>query len=204
MAYIWGKTSKIPDYLTAGRTAENISKDIANSLTHGKEINSNNIKYIMLMSNTQLLNKAKIFQWDVLNETIGVPLVNQKVLDILSKECVGKFQAIPAVIQLPDGSEINDYFVINVIHKVPVASLENCILGKLENERKTPEPIGPWTFFDKEVYKAKVVDQEDLCKDSTIGANLIFLSERLYQIFKKEKIRGGGFYTNLRDSVIFV
>ena len=53
--------------------------------------------------------------------------MNQKVLDILERECHGKFQAILAILKLPNGEEIVDYYAINVINKVDLFSLEQSV-----------------------------------------------------------------------------
>lgn len=199
MAYIWGR-SKAPDYLTGIYDPKYIDKGVASNLVSGTKINE---KYLMFCIETgRVVNKENFFQWDILSNTLGVPLVNQKVLDILERECRGKFQAIPAILKLPSGEEVKDFFAINVTNKVNLLSLENSILSAREKERN--EPIGPWTFFDQAAYKANIVDAQDISKDSTILGRTIFISDRLVKIFKKEKIKGPQFWKNLRDSVILV
>ena len=147
-----------------------------------------------------LMLKDKLYQWDELNSNTGAKIVNQKVLDILERECAGKFQAIPAIINLHDGSKIRDYFAINVTHKSSLFSLDNSIkYDEYINDNKIRGFI-----FKTTAFKESIIDQEDLCKDTTIMDRTIFISERLRKIFRKEKIKGPQFWKNLRDSVIFV
>jgi hypothetical protein len=198
MAYIWG-FGKIPDYLTAVREAQLISSEVATNITNGKEIDKKLILGYVIKTK-KIVTYKHIRQYDILKETMGVPLVNGKVLQILETECAGKFQAIPTIIRLPDGNEINDYWVINVTNKVPTLSLENCVRYK----EYLNEPNIRASIFYTVAHKEDIVEREDLCRDSILNENLIFISERLYNIFKKEKIKGGGFPQSLRDSVVFV
>jgi hypothetical protein len=198
MAYIWGYTTKIPDYLTASSVRELVPYEISTKLKNGESVLIQQIHYEI--QNKKGEKNKSIINWDILNETIGVPLVNKKVLDILEQECLGKFQAIPAIIALPDGTEVKDYWVINVTHKVPVISLENSIKW---DRFKEEELITPYRLKTA-AYRASVIENEDICRDSTLEANLIFISDRLFNILKKAKIKGMGFHEKLSSAVIFV
>ena len=199
MSYIWG-FSTAPDYLTAARTVENISSELATAINYGNTVDEKQIIWVMHSIKKKPTYRESIYKWDILSNTCGVPLVNKKVLNMLERECAGKFQAIPAILKLPDGDEVTEYYVINVTHKVPIASLEDCIK---KDEYKDDNKIRGF-IFSRQAYKSSIVEAEDLCRDSIICGNLIFISECLRKVFRKEKIKGGGFHTSLRDRVVFV
>jgi hypothetical protein len=198
MAYIWGG-SKAPNYLTGMYKQQYIDQVIADDIQNGKIVGIKNITFVI--ETGKLFDTNKLYEWDVLNNTLGAPLVNQKVLDILEQECKGKFQAIPTIIKLPNGKEIKIYFTINITHRVSVASLENCI--KKKEYQDDPNTRG-FIFLCK-AFDSAIIESEDLCKDNVIEpASLIFISERLRNILRKEKVKGLVLYKNLRDSVVFV
>lgn len=129
--------------------------------------------------------EERLLTYDVLPNNSKAPIVNQRVLDLLTKYCPNDIQAFPVVIRnenpkLPDFDN-HDYFLINITRLVDAIDKKNSKL----------------TYYDTEnVNSIKKLRLKENCLPGYSLARikgyepLEMVSPNLVSLFKKEKITG--------------
>ena len=79
--------------------------------------------------------------WDFLPNSSGIPLANEKALNVLEEFANGEFQAIPTEIKLPDGQIIKDYKLINVLNRV------KCVVEEKSKLSERPTTVNKYDIY---------------------------------------------------------
>jgi hypothetical protein len=143
--------------------------------------------------------QEKLLKLDVTYADMGgvPPVVNQRVVDILTDLCPDSFQAFSVEIRsIPDiePSYVNtDYFLINITHKVSVVDLEESIFTR---HLYSPAISGFKKFRFREdatvpMHLARVAEYKEY----------MIVSPELRSLFRKHRIRGAGFF---KDTEIYL
>ncbi len=100
-------------------------------------------------------------RFDCLPNNGQAPLVNQKVLDILSRLCPDDFQAFPVVIVPEPGSphsfENHDYWLINITKQVEAIDLEKSILSFFEEMPNRVSSIKKLLFLNDKQFETPLI-----------------------------------------------
>jgi hypothetical protein len=133
----------------------------------------------------------KWLQYGCLPNNAGSPIVNDRVLALLSVHCSNDFQAFPVVIKnenprLPD-FENHDYHLLNITHCVEAIDREKSIIKYYPNGKIDDLKV----LFLKE----NCLGEHHLARVKDYTPKIVVSSE-LLKLFKKEKVKGVRFMTD--------
>jgi hypothetical protein len=140
------------------------------------------------------LAQEQFTKFDLLPNNIGSPILNQRALNILSAICPHDFQAFPVTIVNSlkiNAYENHDYFLINITHEVDSVDRETSYLD-LGSDGVDIEDI------KKLFFKPNCMGDFHLAREKYFHG-LKLISSILVKAFKKEKIKGGSFLTDLES-----
>ncbi len=126
---------------------------------------------------------------DVLPSNGGLLIVSEKVLQILKKLCPEDIQEFKANVFAKE-KFIDGYFLLNITNTVDVFDSEKCEFSKY---------MGAITAIKKIAYKTDSLSEHDIARNAEFKSHVL-VSDRLKDIFEKEKIKGVEF----RDATIVV
>ena len=131
----------------------------------------------------------KWLQYGCLPNNALLPVVNTRVLSLLSQLCPHDFQAFPVVIQnenpkIPD-FENHDYHLLNITQCVGAIDAERTEFSRLSDELGG-NPIGIRGHL---CFREGCLGIHHLARDSTLHSHLL-ASPELVALFKKEKVKG--------------
>lgn len=135
--------------------------------------------------------KKRVLKFDCLDNNTRIPLINEKIIDILEEESPKEVQFFPAKIICSDG-ELDGYSFLNVTAKVLGIDHEKSIYTNIETidpltkKRIVLDAISGFTYL---TYKPGCMGKHLLARDEEYLGNLL-ISEKLKLIFDKEKITG--------------
>lgn len=136
--------------------------------------------------------EERLKKYDLLPGHVVAPIVNQRTIDILSTICPKDFQAFPVIIT--NSPKIapyknHDYFLLNITQVVDSVDRENSYIKRgtmgLDHIRKL-------------IFKQNCMGNIHLAREKFF-LSLPLVSPTLVNAFKKEKIKGGQFLTDLES-----
>lgn len=137
---------------------ENNSINYVMDLKMAKTIDLNNIK--PLIFNVEDNKRAKldyILKWDFLANSTGNILANEKALKVLEEIAKDDIQAIPTEIRMPNGTVINNYYLINIITGLN----SNEILDKEKSILLPEEKRKVWQTYEKLYYSVDCLKEHN-------------------------------------------
>jgi len=140
------------------------------------------------------LEEDKFLKFDILPNLSVAPIANKRVIDILFAICPNDFQAFPVtIVNSPKLSayENHDYFLINITQEVDSVDRELSYLD-LGKDGIDIE------YIKKLVFKPVCMDDKHLACEMYFHP-LELISPTLVKAFKKEKIKGGRFLTDVES-----
>lgn len=132
------------------------------------------------------VNKNKVIPYDCMLNNSSIPLVNERVVDVLLKLAPSDVQFFNTEVRCKDGILLN-YKLLNVTNKIIGIDHEKSIYSMIEN---TDAILG----FKYLTYKPGCMDNYKLARDGEYLGNIL-LTEEIKQAFECEKIKGQCFVT---------
>ena len=136
----------------------------------------------------------RLKKFDLLPGHVVAPIVNQRTIDILSTICPNDFQFFPVtIINTPkiETYENRDYFLLNLTQEIDSVDRENSYLKFWKNGVKIRD-------IRKLIFKQDCMKNIHLAREKFFHP-LELLSPVLVNAFKKAKLKGGGFLTDLEE-----
>lgn len=130
--------------------------------------------------------KAAIVGFDNIPNNANVPLVNQKIIDILLKLAPNDVQFFDTDIHCKDGI-LTDYKLLNITHTIKGIDHERSVYTKM----KTTDAILGFKYL---TYKSGCMEKYKLARDEEYFSNLL-VTEEIRQAFEQAKIKGMRFIT---------
>lgn len=130
------------------------------------------------------VSMAQLEPYDCLDNTSSIPLVNQRLADLLINLAGDDIQLFDVKIECTDG-ELERYKILNVIHTVKGIDHEQSVYTTF----KLPRGGSMIGTIRKLVYKPGCMGNHHLAKDEEMKDNLL-VTQNIYDTFKREKITG--------------
>jgi|GEM_PF-1447118 len=129
------------------------------------------------------LSKDQLINYDCLINSATLPVVNNRVVDILTEIAGDDIQLFDVTIECKDG-ELTGYKLVNITHTIKAIDLEQSIYSI----RQLPRGNTMIANIKRLVFRANCMDQHQLIRDEETGHQLA--SQAIYEAFKREKITG--------------
>jgi hypothetical protein len=131
-------------------------------------------------------------KFDILENSTVAPIVNQKVLDLLADLCPNDYQSFP--VSIINSSESNkyinrDYFLLNIVKEVDSIDRDSSYLRFIEGGAHI---MG----INKLYFKSGCMGDSHLAREKYYHP-LELVSAKLVNEFKKRKIKGVRFFTDI-------
>lgn len=178
MIYLW----KIPHDFK-NRDVGEYDKDTSPDdywLTKGNHLN----EFSPIPSVHFIVPCKNILKFDCIPNSTLVPLVNDKIKNILENIAPNDVQFFPAKLICKD-REIEGYYFLNITHLIKGIDQKNSICLTMDNFDGTNFITG----FHSLTYLKGCMNQHLLARDQDYPESLL-VSEKIKQIFDKEKITG--------------
>lgn len=128
------------------------------------------------------VKKERVLQFDCLPNDALVPLVNERVKNILESIAIDDIQFFPAKLVCTDGI-LESYYFLNATHLIKGIDHEKSIYTTMDMLD------GGILGFSYLTYKEGCLEKHQLARDEEYESNLL-VSEGVKSIFDKEKISG--------------
>lgn len=125
-----------------------------------------------------------ILKWDFLSNSTAIPLANKKALEFLNNLCPDDFQAIPTILRMPNGSEITEYHLINVINGIHSACFEKSIINERNRESQIISMKYNKIFHYMNISKDRYLARDKDC------ISVLLCSDNFKKEIKKHKLTG--------------
>jgi len=130
--------------------------------------------------------QEKIMRYDCLCNSSVAPLVNARTKKLLEEYCIKDVQFFETEIHFKDQLSKNEYYVLNILHKVDAIDMEET--DYYYNERGI-------LSFDKTYFKENCMEGHWIARDKQELGHIL-VSQELKNIFRKHKIKGPVFWTD--------
>ena len=177
MLYLWESPENFLNR-DMGEYDKNISPDRF-LLIAGRFLESNEFNPISTVNFE--ISKKKVLALDCLSNNTQVPLVNNRIKEILENFAPNNIQFFPAKIVCADG-EIEGYSFLNITHLIKGIDHEKSIYTKMRM-------VDAISMFHYLTYKEGCMGEHQLARDEEYPGNLL-VSEKIKSIFEKEKVTG--------------
>ncbi|MDP1974582.1 MAG: DUF1629 domain-containing protein [Alphaproteobacteria bacterium] len=132
-------------------------------------------------------DKEGLLNYDYISNISGAPVVNKRIRQLLEELCPHDVQFIDAEIQTKNGLIKDEYYVLNILNKVDAIDMEE---------------TDYWVDEDGDINFDKIYFKENCMGVHHIACEMqytpiILVSEELKKLFKKYKIKGPVFWTDL-------
>lgn len=117
----------------------------------------------------------------MLSNNTQIPIVNERLKNILANHCHGQVQFIPVRLNCIDGP-LENYHILNAL----------CLFKGIDKEKSKCRMLANFEEiigFDYLVYKSNCMNSFQIARDEEYTFNLL-VDESLHEIFIKEKIKG--------------
>jgi hypothetical protein len=132
------------------------------------------------------VTKARIQKvYDRIPNSALLPLVNQKVVDLLLKIAPDEVQFFDTEIRCKDGV-LKNYKIVNVIHTIKGIDHEKSVYDTMAN----CDAIGGFKYL---TYLPGCMGNRKIARDEEYMGNIL-VTEEIKQAFEKEKIKGACFF----------
>jgi hypothetical protein len=130
------------------------------------------------------VSRSRLVNYDVLPNTIGVPLISPRVASLLTEICPNDFQLIPARIQAHD-VPIDDYSLLNVL--VEISGMDHAQSSFI---------LVPGTKFIMSIerlrYASGAIGDHHLARERDYSP-FLWVSDHIVQRFARAKFKGYAF-----------
>ena len=148
---------------------------------HGHKLSPNEVSKIPIFD--VKVSQAQIQKYDCIPDNVGVPIVNQKIIDILRKLAPNDVEFFDVKIKCKDAN-LSGYSLLNVKSRIKGIDFEK------SEYKKIPMPGDTFIYIFKYMtYKPGCMEDHKLARDEEYLDNLL-VTEEIKQTFAKEKIRG--------------
>ena len=135
------------------------------------------------VEDTKWAKPEHILKWDFLPNSTGIPLANERALELLEEVAPEQIQAIPTEIKLPNGTLIRNYKLINITRTVTAIDYNKCILKEERFRTKTNK------YKDYRYNRICLPEGIHLAREKD-RISIAFGSENLRKAVKKAKLTG--------------